>query len=187
MNPTPDNPLPSGTVPAPAAFPASFDETLRLIARAPVPAGLKERVHTALMEAAPRQAGRARILAWPASMDHSMLWTGSGWMRAAAAAAIVFVVAGGGWGVYQRVERPAARVIVIPAAQPATSGAFSSAGAIRTPKTVKGPMLMQPAAKAARVKARKKSPAGRPAPAPAPVSGATAQTVSAPAAAAAGK
>lgn len=187
MNPTPDNPLPSGTVAVPASSPVSFDETLRLIARAPVPAGLTERVHAALMEAAPRQTGRARILAWPASMDHSMLWAGSGWMRAAAAAAIVFVVAGGGWGVYQRVERPPARTIVIPVAQPATSGAFSSAGAIRTPKTVKGPVLMQPAAKPARVKARKKTSVGRPASAPAQVSGATAQTVSAPAAAAAGK
>lgn len=188
MNPTPDHPLSRGAAPAPvpAVLPAAYEETLRLITHPPVPAGLPDRVHAALLQAAPLPL-RVRILAWPASVD-----AGSGWMRAAAAAAIVFVVAGGGWGVYQRVQRPAAKVIVMPAAQPAATGAFSSAGAMRTPQTVKGPAVAAPAAaapvplpsaKASRVRTRRKA---RPA-AAAPVSGAAVQPVSAPAAAAAGK
>lgn len=170
MNPTPDNPLPSGTAPAPASFPAPFDDTLRLIAQAPVPAGLKERVYAALMEAAPHKAVRGQVMAWPAANVPSPFWTGSGWMRAAAAAAIVVVVAGGGWGVYQRVERSTAKVIVMPAAQPAIRGAFSSAGAVRTPQTVQGPVLVQPVVKTTGKKqARKKAsvrPSGRLAPRP---------------------
>lgn len=173
MKTTPDNPLPPG------AAPAAFDATLRLLANAPVPAGLNERVQAVVMQAAPR-GGRRRVLIFPAGLAPSGLWAESGWARAAAAAAIVFVVAGGGWGVYQRVEHPAAKVMVMPAAQPAASGGFSSAGAMRTPQTVKGPVLKapavaQPAAKAGRVRARKKRSAR--------VSGATAQPVSAPTAA----
>ena len=167
MNPTPDNPLPSGAVPAPASFPVSFpaslDDTLRLVAHAPVPAGLKERVHASLMEAAPHGVAprRARILMWPASGDPSAIWMGNGWLRTAAAAAIVFVVAGGGWGMYQRVERPTAKVIVMPVAQPATSGGFSSAGAIRTPQTVKGPVVMQPVTKTTTKKQTRKKTSAR--------------------------
>lgn len=159
MNSTPDNPLPSGATPAPA----SYEETLRLIARAPVPAGLKERVHAALMEAAPHPAARGNVVEWPAAIAPSAFWAASGWMRAAAAAAIVVAVAGGGWGVYQRVERPTAKVIVMPAAQPATSGAFSSAGAIRTPQTVKGLVVVQPVTKTTGKKQARKKALVRPA------------------------
>lgn len=165
MNATPDNPPPAKRDGAPAVL----DETLRLISHAPVPAGLTERVHAALLEAAPRKAAPARVLAWPVASRSPATWTGSGWMRAVAAAAIVFVVAGGGWGVYQRVERPTAKVVVMPVAQPAAGGGFSSAGAIRTPQTVTGPVLAQPAAtvsgkKSARKKARKITPAQSAAP-----------------------
>ena len=76
--------------------PGSADETLRIIAGLPAPAGLEERVH-AVLRAAPR---RGRVLAWPEALRPQ-----SSWMRTAAAAAIVFVVAGGGWGVYMHVEQ----------------------------------------------------------------------------------
>jgi hypothetical protein len=61
--------------------------------------------------------------------------------RSAAAAAIVAVVIGGGWGVYSRVQ-PAqpARAITVPLHTSAQSG-FSSAGAMRTPQTLDGPVL----------------------------------------------
>jgi hypothetical protein len=65
-------------------------------------------------------------------------------MRSAAAAAIVFVVAGGGWGVYSRVQQPqTAKVIVMP--HVSAPGEFTNAGAMRTPKTLNGPVLIQPA------------------------------------------
>jgi hypothetical protein len=66
-------------------------------------------------------------------------------MRGAAAAAIVFVVAGGGWGIYSRVQPPqASRVIVMPHAQ--APGEFTNAGAMRTPKTLEGPLVAHPVA-----------------------------------------
>lgn len=108
------------------------EETLRLIAGLPVPAGLEDRVHAAL-RAAPRGG---RVLAWPAALRPQ-----SGWMRTAAAAAIVFVIAGGGWGVYTRVEQgQPAKVIVMPP-RIAGPGGFSSAGAMRTPQTLAGPTV----------------------------------------------
>ncbi len=109
------------------------EETLRLIARLPAPQGLEDRVHAALLSA-PR---RGRILSWP-----SVPRLESNWMRSAAAAAIVFVVAGGGWGIYSRVQQPQAKVIVMPHVAP--QGGFSSAGAMRTPNTLNGPVLAHP-------------------------------------------
>ena len=110
------------------------DETLRLIAHLPPPHGLEDRVHIALLSR-PR---RARILSWPTAPRIE-----SNWMRSAAAAAIVFVVAGGGWGIYSRVQQPQAKVIVMPM-HVATQGGFSSAGAMRTPNTLNGPVLAHP-------------------------------------------
>lgn len=127
MNATGHNPVKHG----PDA--GSYEETLRMVTHAPVPEGLEERVHAAL-QAAPR---RASVLEWPGT---------AGWMRAAAAAAIVAIVAGGGWGVFRHVQQQrAAKVIVMPTPQVAApvSGGFSSAGAIRTPQTVKGPVVQQ--------------------------------------------
>jgi hypothetical protein len=129
MNSDPHNPLPSDSVPE------AGEETLRLIASLPAPVGLEDRVHKAL-RAAPR---RGRVLAWPKALH-----TQSGWIRSAAAAAIVFVVAGGGWGVYTRVhQNQPPKVIVMP--RMPDSGGFSGAGAVRTPQTVPGPALTQPA------------------------------------------
>jgi hypothetical protein len=116
----------------------SGEETLRLIAGLPAPAGLEERVHKAL-RAAPR---KGRVLAWPARFRAKTVME-SNWMRAAAAAAIVFVVVGGGWGVYSRVQPgPAGKVIVMPQRMP-SSGGFSGAGAIRTPQTIPGPKVRE--------------------------------------------
>lgn len=111
---------------------SSAEETLQLIARLPAPEGLEDRVKTGL-KTAPR-AGR--ILHWPASLRPT-----ASWVRGAAAAAVVFVVAGGGWGIYMRVQpTQPARVLVMPHA----GGGFSSAGAMRTPQTLNGPILAQP-------------------------------------------
>jgi hypothetical protein len=111
------------------------DETLRLIAHLPPPQGLEDRVHVALLS----RPLRGRILSWPSAPRLE-----SNWMRSAAAAAIVFVVAGGGWGIYSHVQQPQAKVIVMPM-HVATQGGFSSAGAMRTPNTLNGPVLAQPA------------------------------------------
>jgi hypothetical protein len=113
-----------------------FEETLRLVARLAAPEGLEERVQAGL-RVAPR---KARILAWP-----SVLRIESAWMRSAAAAAIVAVVVGGGWVVSSRVH-PAqpAQAITIPQ-HGVSQGGFSSAGAMRTPQTLNGPVVTQPA------------------------------------------
>ena len=119
---------------------SAAETTLRLIASLPAPEGLEDRIQAGVL-AAPR---KARILAWPAAHTPTGGWTHSEWMRAAAAAAIVFVVAGGGWGVYSRVQQPpSARVIVLPPHGAAQRG-FSSAGAMRTPQTLNGPVLAHP-------------------------------------------
>ncbi len=119
----------------------SAEETLRLIARLPVPDGLEVRVMGELKSGQGLKAGRGgRVLHWP-----SVLHPGGSWMRSAAAAAIVFVVAGGGWGIYKRVQPgPAAKVIVLPRA--GTGGGFSNAGAMRTPQTLSLPLVAAPVA-----------------------------------------
>jgi hypothetical protein len=136
VNSNPHNAMNSGS--GPNSGPDSGEDTLRLIAGLPAPAGLEERVHKAL-RAAPRSG---RILAWPAGFRAKTALE-SNWMRAAAAAAIVFVVVGGGWGVYSRVQPgPAGKVIVMPQRMP-SSGGFSGAGAIRTPATIPGPKIRE--------------------------------------------
>ena len=130
MNLSPRNPLTPDSVSA--YGPGTVEATLRLIATLPAPEGLEDRVQASLA-AAPRTA---RVLAWPVALrpDH-------GWMRAAAAAAIVFVVVGGGWGVYSRVQpgmQAGARAVPLRVASPGTG--FSSAGAMRTPQTLNGPV-----------------------------------------------
>jgi len=138
----------------------SVEASLRLIARLPAPEGLEDRVIGGL-RTVPRTA---RILHWPAALGP----TGS-WMRGAAAAAIVFVVAGGGWGVYTRVQTSQpSRVIVMPP-RAGAGGGFSSAGAMRTPQTLNGPVVANPVAaepdkktgnaQSAQVKPLKKAPA----------------------------
>jgi len=146
MTADPHNPVPSGS------DWQSGEQTLRLIANLSAPEGLEDRLHAAL-HAAPQQishrlsnlAGanrRGRVLAWPASV-RPKIDPQSSWMRTAAAAAIVFVVAGGGWGVYTRVQhnQPNNVIVMPPRVSPASG--FSSAGAIRTPQTLPGPVVIQ--------------------------------------------
>lgn len=129
MNSPANNPLLPG-----AATPA--EETLRIIANLPAPEGLEERVH-ARLHAAPRTT---TILRWPVALSPNG-WMHSNALRGAAAAAIVCVVAGGGWRIYSRVQPSAeAQIIVLPA-RIGPGGGFSSAGAIRKPETLTGPVL----------------------------------------------
>ncbi len=108
-----------------------FETTLRLMASLAAPEGLEERVYAGAL-AAPRGG---RLLSWPRRLETR------GWVRSAAAAAIVLVVGGGGWGVYSRVEQgQAARAVVTPARVVQTGG-FASAGVVRTPKTIPGPVV----------------------------------------------
>jgi hypothetical protein len=126
------------------------EETLRLLARLSPPTGLEERLQAALrlaVNAVPVNASpQARILRWPAALQLSNLWQSS-LVRAAAAAAIVAVVVGGGWLVSARFQpaQPATAVALPPRAF-GQSG-FSSAGAMRTPQTLNGPVVAHPARK----------------------------------------
>lgn len=150
MKPSPQNSIDpesaSGAVSDAAAN--TVDATLRLIANLPAPEGLAERVQAGLraeMLSVPR---RARLLQWP-----SALRPGHGLMRSAAAAAIVAVVAGGGWSVYSRVQ-PIQRARTVTMPHRPAAGGFSSAGAMRTPQTLNGPVappLMPQEAQAAKV------------------------------------
>jgi hypothetical protein len=114
-----------------------FEETLRQIARLAPPEGLEDRV-LATLRTTPA-SGRARVLAWPVALRLD-----SAWVRSAAAAAIVAVVIGGSWGVYSRVQSiQPTRAITVPL-HLSTQGGFSSAGAMRTPQTLNGPMVVHP-------------------------------------------
>jgi hypothetical protein len=123
---------------SPGGSSSTGEDTLRLIAGLPAPAGLEDRVRAGVL-ASPQIAARTgRVLSWPAALRPE-----SGWMRGAAAAAIVFVVTGGGWGVYSRVEKPQpANVIVLP--HGSAPRGFSNDGAMRTPNTLNGPVLTHP-------------------------------------------
>jgi hypothetical protein len=113
------------------------EKTLRLVASLPAPEGLAGRVQDGL-----RAAPRARLLAWPTALVPGA-WIMSPALRGAAAAAIVCIVAGGGWRIYSHVQAPAAptaRIVVMPA-RVGSQGAFSNAGAMRTPDTLAKPVL----------------------------------------------
>lgn len=136
MNYRSQNPIANHS--SPGGSSSTGENTLRLIAGLPAPAGLEDRVYASVLTSPLMAARTGRVLSWPAALRPD-----SGWMRGAAAAAIVFVVAGGGWGVYSRVEKPqSAKVIVLPHAS--ASGGFSNAGAMRTPNTLNGPVLTHP-------------------------------------------
>jgi hypothetical protein len=113
------------------------ETTLRLIAGLPAPQGLEDRLKASFRHT-PRSS---RLLHWPAG-PHSR-WIESSWVRTAAAAAIVFVVAGGGWEVYSRVQpaQPSSAIALPPVA---THRGFSSANAMRTPRTLNGTVLTHP-------------------------------------------
>ncbi len=113
------------------------EKTLRLVASLPAPQGLVDRVQEEL-----RTAPRGRLLQWPTALLPGS-WSLSPALRGAAAAAIVCIVACGGWRIYSHVQVPAAptaNVVVMPA-RVGTQGAFSNAGAMRTPDTLAKPVL----------------------------------------------
>jgi hypothetical protein len=144
---------------------ASLDETLRLIAKLPAPAGLEDRIQAGVQAGvhagvragllarpmaglkAESQAGSrfGRLLLWPAQLKPQGAWMESAALRAAAAAAIVGVVLGGGWGIHARFHSaPPPTAISQPPRLAAPSG-FSSAGAMHSPLTLNGPLVAQPA------------------------------------------
>jgi hypothetical protein len=108
-----------------------LDDTLRLLAKVAVPAGLEDRMFAGTM-AAPR--GR-RVLEWP------RLFYGRDWVRGIAAAAIVLAVGGGGWGIYAHVEPNAPAQMTAAPRRILAPGGFSSAEVIRRPQTLNGPMV----------------------------------------------
>jgi hypothetical protein len=124
------------------------EETLRMLAHLPAPVGLEDRVQASLRIAVKTASPRARILAWPMALRPASGWMQSSLLRSAAAAAIAFVVVGGGWVVSSRVQtaQPAAAITTPP--HLAAPGGFSSAGAMRTPQTLNGPVVAHPAAAA---------------------------------------
>ncbi len=127
----------------------NYDETLRLIARLSAPEGLEERVQAGLREATNTASQKARILRWPGALRlenaplQNLTWM-QNLARAAAAAAIVAVVVGGGWGISSRFQpiQPSSAIAVPP--HVSSQGGFSSAGAMRTPQTLNGPIVEHP-------------------------------------------
>lgn len=129
MNPTRQNDTSNGPL-------TSAEETLRMIAGLPAPEGLVERVQTGL-QTAPRTS---RVLQWPV-LSSTVSWMHSSALRGAAAAAIVVLVTGTGWQIYSHVQPLPSGHVVPQAARLPGAGGFSSAGAMRTPDTLKGPVL----------------------------------------------
>jgi hypothetical protein len=117
-----------------------FEETLRMITRLSAPDGLEERVQAGLRAA----SSKARILRWPEALRLENAWM-QNLARTAAATAIVAVVVGGGWSVssHFKPNQPTSAVAVPP--QVSSQGGFSSAGAMRTPQTLNGPVVTHPA------------------------------------------
>jgi hypothetical protein len=136
MNPTSQNQLVGGS--------SEFEETLRLIARLSAPEGLEERVQAGLRAETNTASGKTRILSWPLALRMENAWI-QNLARSAAAAAIVAVVVGGGWGISSRFQpaQPSSASAVPP--HNTGQGGFSSAGAMRTPQTLNGPVVAHPA------------------------------------------
>jgi len=112
------------------------EETLRLIARLPAPAGLEERVKRALR----MNSSASKVVPWPAEYAPSGKWTHSAWARCAAAAAIVAIVTGGSWTVLPH-HQPARASKAIPLPHVSAAPGFENANAIRTPQTLQGPVV----------------------------------------------
>lgn len=147
---------PNDLLPDPArrnAYSAAED-TLRLIASLPAPAGLADRVQAEL-RTAPRTG---RVLLWLGSLTSAGGWMYSGMVRGAAAAAIVCLVAGGGWRIYSHVH-PADSAKILPATVSSPGNSFSNAGARRVPETLQGPVLSHPVVASPEVNVVDKGPA----------------------------
>ena len=144
----PQNPFDHDLAAPPSNLTGSAEETLRLIASLPAPAGLEDRIVAGLRSSQRSQPHGARILAWPGALRPERGWVHGAAMRTAAAAAIVMAVAGGGWGVYSHVQTSQPRALAQPPRPAVSSSGFSGAGAMRTPQTLNGPVLTQPPAAA---------------------------------------
>ena len=114
----------------------TVEATLRMLATLPAPEGLEDRVYASLRTAQQSAPRKGHMLVWP-----TVLGLERDWMRSAAAAAIVLVVAGGGWSIYTHVQPT--KGIAVPPHVAAPAG-FSSAGAMRTPNTLNGPVVKHP-------------------------------------------
>jgi hypothetical protein len=155
--------IPTQNMIANEAASCEFEATLRMLASLPAPQGLEERVEASLRAVPQTAPARARILAWPTTLRLDNAWVRSSLARSAAAAAIVAVVIGGGWGVYSRVQPAQSVRIITVSPHGAAQGGFSSAGAMRTPQTLNGPVAVPPAAvPAADTKSAPKTPAQTP-------------------------
>lgn len=119
--------------------PGDADHTLRIVSNLPAPDGLEDR----LMETLKRSHRTTSLLKWPVDVRAHGHWMRSDLARGVAAAAIVLAVCGGSWSVYSRVHpAEAPRMVAMP--RVAAPGGFSSAGAMRTPQTLNGPVLARP-------------------------------------------
>jgi hypothetical protein len=114
------------------------EETLRMIASLPAPAGLEDRMKAGL-RAAPQ---RGKVLAWPFRSAGG--WKQTAGMRVAAAAAIVLAVAGGGWKVFSHIQIAPVPSALVEPQLPNGAGRFSTAGAMHVPQTVEGPVVAAP-------------------------------------------
>lgn len=113
------------------------EDTLRLLAGLPAPAGLDDRLKAGLRQSP--QTGR--ILMWRGPLRPVGGWMHASAFRGAAAAAIVCAVAGGGWQMYSHLQMPPTAKVV---ATPSTGNGFSTAGGVRRPETLEGPVLKHP-------------------------------------------
>jgi hypothetical protein len=125
-----------------------YEETLRMIARLSAPEGLEERMQAGLRKAKTLSPARSRFFPWPFALRLDNPWM-QNMARAAAAAAIVAVVVGGSWRISSRFQpaQPTNAIVLPP--HNAIQGGFSSAGAMRTPQTLNGPVIAPPATKPA--------------------------------------
>jgi hypothetical protein len=132
---------PNDLLPDPARRNANSpaEDTLRLIASLPAPAGLADRVRAGLRSA----PNTGRVLLWRGPLTSSTGWMYGSAVRGAAAAAIVCLVAGGGWRIYSHVQPADAAKILVAPVSPSGNG-FSNAGARRVPETLQGPILSHP-------------------------------------------
>jgi len=120
-----------------------IDETLHLLAQAEIPAGLEVRLKANLRKAA-SEPRPAKVLSWPQSGNAAIANVASsafGWHRAVAAIFLAAAILGCAWSVlWQQKTRSASIEQSHPMVRPLPAGGFSNAGAMRTPRTLEGPM-----------------------------------------------
>ena len=115
------------------------DESLRLLSQVELPAGLEDRLRAGLRLAV-TEPGSARILSWPTKTGKRVVRS-MAWRRAAAAIFLAAAILGCAWSVlWQQKSRSASIQQNHPMVRPLPAGGFSNAGAMRTPKTLDGPI-----------------------------------------------